>query len=222
MLTVIGQFLPNAFGIALSPMPLIFLLVLMFSSRPRIKAISLVLGWWIGVALMAGLVIALGLEPSTNGPRAGMGWVNLAMGLLFAFLAVTSWRGRPRPDKPSRDPGWMSKVDDMSPIAVLGFTAVLIAINAKNTALIVTGALWISGSAIPILQQIIALAIFAVLSSAFALAITAAFLLAGQRVEPMLTALKEWLERNNAYVMTFLFAYLAVSALGKAISMMGS
>ncbi|MFV0405329.1 MAG: GAP family protein [Propioniciclava sp.] len=222
MLAVIGQFLPNAFGIALSPMPLILLLVLMFTSNARAKAIALILGWWLGVGALAGLVVVVGLEPSDSGPRAGMGWVNLAMGALFAFLAVTSWRGRPRPDQPPKDPAWMTKADGMNPVVLLGITAALIAINAKNSALIISGALWISAADASMVQELILLVVYAVLSSALAFAITLAFLFAGKRVEPMLTALKQWLEQNNAYVMTFLLAYLGISALGKAITIMGS
>lgn len=222
MLAVIGQFLPNTFGIAMSPMPLILLLVLLFTANPRAKAIAMVLGWSLGVAILAGLVLALGLQPSDSGPRAGMGWVNLVMGLLFVFLAVTTWRGRPRPDQPPKEPAWMAKADAMKPVVVVGITAAFVAINAKNTALIISGALWIAGADLPLVQQLITLAVFAVLSSAIALAITVAFLAAGNRVEPVLTKLKEWLERNNAYVMTFLFAYLGISALGKAIAIMGS
>lgn len=222
MLAAIGQFLPNAFGIALSPMPLILLLVLMFTRHARANAVAVLVGWWVGVGVLAGLVLLLGLRPSESGPTAATGWINLVMAALFAFLTFTSWRGRPRPGEPIPVPRWLARTSEMKPLAAFGLSAAVIGVNAKNSALIITGALWISAAELPALRQAVLLAVFAVLSSLIALAIVAMFLALGDKVAPMLTTMKQWLERNNAYVMTFLFAYLGITALGKALNIFGS
>lgn len=213
---VIGDFLPAAFGVALSPMPLVMLLVLLFTRRARINAVAFTLGWMLGVAVPVVLALALGVGSGGTGSGPN-GWVNLVLGALFVLLAVTTFRGRPHAGETPKPPKWMASLQTMSPWAAFGIAALIIVLNAKNLPILVASALAISGAGLPAAEQVIATVVFVVVASSSAIVIAGAFLMFGDRVEPTLRRMREWLERNNAYVMTFLFAFLGISALGKAL-----
>lgn len=219
---VIGSFLSAAVGIAISPMPIIILLLALFTTHARINALATTVGWFVGVFGLGTLVILLGIQPSTGTPSTTSGLINVAFGLLLLALAVQNYRKRPEPGEPVKEPAWMAKIDTIAPPTLLGLTALLIAVNAKNTTMIITGALEISVADVSVGQQLVLLAIFSALACLPAIVITGAYLLFGDRIAPMLVRLRDWLQLNSATVMMLLFAILGTQTLGKGITILTS
>jgi len=57
----IGQMLPAAVGIAISPLPIVALVLMLVSRRGRTNGPAFALGWIVGLAIV-GAIVLLGLE----------------------------------------------------------------------------------------------------------------------------------------------------------------
>ena len=106
----IGQVLPLAVGVALSPVPIIAVVLMLVTPRAAANGAAFVLGWLIGIRAVGTVVllIASPADASTSGGPAT--WTNvlkLVLGVLLVLVALREWRGRPRGRK-SRRPrsGW--------------------------------------------------------------------------------------------------------------------
>ncbi|HEX5139748.1 MAG TPA: GAP family protein [Dehalococcoidia bacterium] len=102
----IGQMLPSAFGVAISPLPIVALVLMFVTPAAKSNGPAFVIGWWPGVAVVGGIVLALasGAGAIDNAePADWVSWLKLGLGLLFLALR----QGQSRRAK-AETPGWMS------------------------------------------------------------------------------------------------------------------
>jgi hypothetical protein len=108
--TAIGQILPLAVGVALSPVPIIAVALMLMSQRARLNGPLFVIGWLIGLAVIGVVVLAVAgpADASSHGkPATWVSVLKLVLGLLLLLVAVRQWHGRPRPGTRSRRrSGW--------------------------------------------------------------------------------------------------------------------
>src|SRR3954468_1399118 len=100
-------------GIALSPVPMICIVLVLMSSGPIRAGLSFFAGWTVALAIATGLVVTLTdvvAEDGGEGARDGVDIVKLAIGMLFAVLAVRYWRKRPSPGEPPPRPAIVDKI----------------------------------------------------------------------------------------------------------------
>jgi threonine/homoserine/homoserine lactone efflux protein len=106
----IGQSLPTAIGVALSPLPIVAVVLMLVTERGRVNGPAFLVGWGIGLALVGAVVLSVahGANASSHGEPAT--WVNvlkLVLGLLLLLVALRQWRGRPRAGDEAPTPKWM-------------------------------------------------------------------------------------------------------------------
>jgi hypothetical protein len=93
----IGQSLPLAIGVALSPVPIIAVVVLLTSFRARSLGPVFVLGWWLGLVVVGAIVLVV-VGPSAAGSSGQrtrwVSWVLIVLGVLLLVGAVRRLRGR--------------------------------------------------------------------------------------------------------------------------------
>ena len=218
MSETIAELLPIALGVAISPLPIIAVIVMLFGKRPVAAAVSFAVGWIVGVTATTG--IAMLVAGSVNEGASTPAWVSVAqlvLGALFLLMAIKQWRGRPRGDEEPEMPGWMAAVDRMSPVRSAGLAAVLAGVNPKNLALGAAAGAVIGSAGLSTRSAIGALVIFVVLASVTIIAPVLVFLFARSKVEGPLNSLRSWLIRNNAVVMTVVLLVLAVDFISKGI-----
>jgi len=215
LVEVLGDLLPPAVGIAISPVPIIAVILMLLSVDARKTAPAFAIGWLLGIAVVA-LVVMLLVPPSSgdsgSGTSTGVGWLKLLLGVFLIALAVRNWRKRPKAGETAELPKWMAGVDRMKPLAALGLGAALSAVNPKNLPLALAGGLslaTVDGGG----QQAIGL-----LAGATVLVPVVVYLAATQKMAPKLTELKEWLAQNNAVVMAVVLLVLGVTLLGKGLA----
>jgi hypothetical protein len=78
----IGEILPLAVGVAISPIPVIAVILMLFSDRARSKGLAFLLGWIAGIAGGLGVLIAIAStrDLSTDGtPSDTVSWVKLVL-----------------------------------------------------------------------------------------------------------------------------------------------
>lgn len=217
---VIGDLLPMAIGVAISPVPIIAVILMLFSARARSNGPVFLAGWMLGLVAVGVVVLALagaaGAEDD-GGPSTVASVVKLLLGLLLLLMAVRQWRDRPEPGEEAPVPGWMRAIDSFTAGRALGLAVLLSAVNPKNLALAVAAATTIAQAALSGGQTATALAVFVVLASASIAVPVVFYLVGGSRAKTVLDGWKTWLSANNATVMTVLLSVFGTVLLGKGI-----
>jgi threonine/homoserine/homoserine lactone efflux protein len=218
---VIGDILPPAVGIAISPIPVIAAILMLLSPKARKTSLGFLVGWVLGIVLGV-LVFALLsaiIPPATSTePQPVVGVIHLALGVLLLIVVVRQWRARPKGDAAPPMPKWMTAIDSMTAARglVLGF--VLAALNPKNLLMGVAAGVSIGSAQVGLGGATVAVIVFTVLASSTVAAPVVAYLAATARITGPLDAAKEWLLANNTTVMTVLGVVLGVVQIGKGIS----
>ena len=112
----IGQLLPSAIGVALSPIPIIAVILMLSTPRARVTGPAFAVGWVLG--LVAVSVIVLLVAGPSDDPDSGAStttnWLKIVLGAIFLRLAVKEWRSRPKAGETTPLPKWMDTIDQFT------------------------------------------------------------------------------------------------------------
>jgi threonine/homoserine/homoserine lactone efflux protein len=217
----IGQVLSLGVGVALSPIPIIGVVLMLATPRARQNGLAFVLGWIAGLA-GAGTIVLLvssGADASEGGGPAD--WVNVLkviLGLLLLVVALKQWRGRPRPGEEATMPKWMQTIDQFQPPKAAGLALLLSAVNPKNLLLVVGAAAAIAQTGTSAGSQAVALAVFVAIGTIGPGAPVAIYFAMGERSKRLLDELRAWMAHNNAVIMAVLCLLIAAKLIGDGIS----
>jgi hypothetical protein len=214
----IGQVIANAVGVAISPIPIIAVILMLLSRSAARNSVAFVLGWLVGLAAVATVVLAAGIETSSDGDADAGGVVQLVVGALFLGLAAKQWRSRPRPGAEPEMPGWMTAIDSLGAAKAFALGLAVTVPNPKNAGLTIAAAVDIGGAGLGAGQQAVVVTVYILLASVSVIAPVAFYLAAGDRAAPTLRVMKEWLTANSATVMTVLFVVLGAKVLGNGLA----
>jgi Sap, sulfolipid-1-addressing protein len=216
----IGSSLPLAVGVALSPIPIIAVVLMLTSRRARSNGPAFVIGWLIGLAVIGAIVLSVagpaGASKSGS-PATWVSWVKIVLGAALLLIAVRQFRGRPKDGDEAALPKWMASIDSMKPLTVLGLAALLGGVNPKNLLLAVSAGASIAQTGISGADQAIAYAVFALIGTIGVGTPVVIYFALGQRSEKMLAALKDWMGRHNAVIMSVLCLVIGAKLIGDAI-----
>jgi threonine/homoserine/homoserine lactone efflux protein len=218
---VVGQILSFAVGVAVSPVPIIAVVLMLTTDRGRVNGPAFVLGWIAGLALAgtAILLVAGEADASDGGePATWVGVLKLMLGLGLLALAVKQWRGRPADSEAAELPNWMQKIDGFAPGRALALAVALAAINPKNLLLTVGAATTIAHAGLEAGEQAVALGVFILVASLGIGAPVAIYFALGEQSASLLGGLKDWMAHNNAAIMTVLLLVLGAKLLGDGIT----
>jgi hypothetical protein len=219
--SAIGQSLPVAVGVLISPLPIVAVVLMLVSERARANALAFVTGWFLAVLAVVGVValVAGSAAPDDDGPAAWTGWLKILLGVLLLLVSVRQWRGRPRGDDEPPAPTWMAAIDGFTPLRSAGLAVLLGAVNPKNLLLVVSGGTAIAATApASTSTTVVAALVFAVVASAGVVSPVVIYFAMGDRAAAVLDELKTWMVRNNAAIMAVLLLVLGTKMLGDGIS----
>jgi len=218
---VVGQILSFAVGVAVSPVPIIAVVLMLTTDRGRVNGPAFVLGWIAGLALAGTAILLLaGQADASDGgePATWVGVLKLMLGLGLLALAVKQWRGRPADPEAAELPNWMQKIDGFAPGRALALAVALAAINPKNLLLTVGAATTIAHAGLEAGEQAVALSVFILVASLGIGAPVAIYFALGEKSASLLGGLKDWMAHNNAAIMTVLLLVLGAKLLGDGIT----
>ena len=218
---VVGQILSFAVGVAVSPVPIIAVVLMLTTDRGRVNGPAFVLGWIAGLALAgtAILLVAGQADASDGGePATWVGVLKLMLGLGLLALAVKQWRGRPADSEAAELPNWMQKIDGFAPGRALALAVALAAVNPKNLLLTVGAATTIAHAGLEAGEQAVALSVFILVASLGIGAPVAIYFALREKSASLLGGLKDWMAHNNAAIMTVLLLVLGAKLLGDGIT----
>ncbi len=218
--TAIGDTLPLAIGVALSPIPIIAVILMLFCKNARSTSLGFLAGWFLGVAIVATAVIFIAdpAQQATGGEASPLSAIiRILLGLLLLFAAYRNWKKRPKPGEQVEMPKWMSSIDSMTAGKALGLGALLSGVNPKNLALIVAAGVAIAAAGLTSGQTAIVLILFILFACVSVAAPVVVYLVMGEKAAPMLNSWKGWLTQNNATVMMVLLLVFGIVTLSKGL-----
>ncbi len=213
---VIGAVLPHAVGIALSPVPVIAVVLLLMSPRARTAAPVFLLGWIVGVSVLA-VVASLLSEVTTPEGAAGTpaAVTRIVLGALLLALAVRTLR---RPGGDDALPGWMAAVDSLPLARAFALAAALAALNPKNIGLGLAAADALSSNGAPLATTAAGDVAFVLVASASVGLPVLLQVLAPSRTAVPLQRLKKWLVAYNNVVVGTLLVVFGMIIVGNGIT----
>jgi threonine/homoserine/homoserine lactone efflux protein len=216
----IGDILPVAIGVAISPVPIIAMVLILSSHRARSNGLFFFAGWLIGLfglGVAVVLIVGEAATDSDNAPAIWVGWLLLILGLLAMALGIRQWRGRPSPGVQPPTPKWMAAIDEFTSVRSLAFGFVFAAVNPKNTTLTLAAGASIAAAGLTTGDSIIVLAVFVAIGT-LGLAIPLIIYFAmGSRAAQVLSDLQNWMAANNAAIMSVLFVVIGAKLFGSGI-----
>jgi threonine/homoserine/homoserine lactone efflux protein len=216
----IGDLLPAAAAIALSPFPIVAVVVVLGTARARANGLAFAAGWTGGLAVLTAIATAItsGASDPDSAPSTAVGVVRVVVGLVFLGLAVKTWRGRPRPGEDIPMPGWMASLDGAAPGRTLVLGAALSGLNPKIMALAISGATSIGQAGLDPTEATLAAAAFVAIGSSTVLIAVGAHLLAAERAAGPLAAVKRFMIDHNTAIMLVLLVVLGANILGEGVA----
>jgi cytochrome c biogenesis protein CcdA len=216
----IGQMLPAAVAVAISPLPIVAVVLMLVSRRGRANGPAFVAAWVLGLSILGAIVLAVSSGAGASDSGAPATWVSIvkiALGVLLLLVGFREWRGRPSDRSEASMPKWMGALDTFTPVKATGAGALLSGLNPKNMLLAVGGATAIAGTGIATGQQVVAYAVFVLLATAGVGTPVVLALVMGDRSRDLLDGIKNWMAANNAVIMAVLLLLLGVKLIGDGI-----
>jgi threonine/homoserine/homoserine lactone efflux protein len=220
MLTsAIGESLPMAIGVALSPVPVAAAIIIMLTAKARTNAPAFLLGWITGILTVGLLVFILpGIETSSGEPTTLSGYIKIALGIALLALAAKQWQNRPKAGDEISTPKFFKSLDQFGFGKSLLTGFLLSAVNPKNTVLSVAGAAIIDSSSLDPNSQLLALLVFTAVAGSSVLLPVIGYFLFRERTEPVLRNWKDWLIQNNLTVLIVLLIVFGTLLIGDGIT----
>ena len=106
---VIGDLLPSAVGVALSPLPIVAVILMLATPKGRANGAAFAVGWVVGLTVVCVLVLWLagGADDPDSGTSTAVDVLKLVFGVVLLGVAKKQWDKRPAPGETSVLPsGW--------------------------------------------------------------------------------------------------------------------
>jgi threonine/homoserine/homoserine lactone efflux protein len=217
---VVGDLLPLAVGVAISPIPIIAVILMLLAPKAGGTSVGFLVGWVVGIAgattvflLLAGTLD----QGSSSEPSAAASWVKIALGALLLVLAAGQWRSRPRPGAEPTLPKWMTAIDEFTAGKAVVLGVALSAVNPKNLLMCVAAGTTIAGGGLSGGQEAWSVVVFTLLAACTVAVPVAAYAIGRKRMAGPLESLHTWLTAHNGAVMATLLLVIGVVLIGKGL-----
>jgi hypothetical protein len=217
----IGEMLPLAIGIAISPLAIVAVILILTTPQAKTNGPAFLGGWLIALAVVGGVALVAtdaAESADSSGPRPIVALVKIGLGVTLFFLAWRGFRSRPKPGEDAPLPKWMAALDRFTPTRALAVGALFGGVKPKNLILAAAAAAGIAGSGLGGAQQVVVLLLLILVASVtIILPVAIYFLLGEEKAARVLDGWKTWLQANNSTVMIVLFVVFGVVLVGKGI-----
>ncbi|MGI9610571.1 MAG: GAP family protein [Acidimicrobiia bacterium] len=215
----LGSSLAYAVGIAASPIPIVVVILMLFSVRPRVNSAVFVSTWVLGIAAVvtvASVVPGLGSDAESRGTARGV--LRIVIGVVFLLLAVRNWRRRATPGEEPSTPPWLKLEAGIGLRAAVGLGLLLSVLNPKDLALAASGGAAIGSHDLAIGQAAVAIAVFTLVAVSTVAVPVVVYLVVGARADDAFDRFKRWLLRHNAAVLAVIWLVLGMVFVLEGIS----
>jgi hypothetical protein len=215
--TVFGELVPLALVVALSPVSIIPAVMLVLQSdRPRPTGLTFMLGWATGLVATTGVFVQVPrlLDGFDQPAPRWAAWVRIAAGAVLIALGVWRWAVRHRS---TAVPSWLNRLSRITPIGAFALGIGLIVVNPKVLVMNAAAGLVIGTAAWGMPATWLAVGYYSALAGSTVAAPILAYVVVGERVDPALKRLKDWMERQHATLMAGILLVVGLLLLATGI-----
>lgn len=219
----ISEILPLAVAVMISPIPIIGIILVLFSPRARSSGPAFLLGWVAGLAVLSAIVYVIADSANASSDSTASdttSTVKVVLGVVLILMARRQWAKRPAPGQPASMPKWMGAIDAVTPVKAAGLGVLLSAVNPKNLILTVGAAASVAQLGASTSDSVVALVVFVVIGSLGIVIPLLWFYFGGDKAKGTLDTWKASLEEHNAAVMTVLLLVIGVVLLAKGLGLL--
>lgn len=215
---VLAKLAAPALAVALSPGPIVVVLVLLIhNERPHAASLAYLSGRLVSLTAMAAAFIrAPRLVDGLTGPApAWTNWLVVAAGVAFVVLGVRLWRRRAAAADTSR---WEHRVGRISPVVAASIGIFPMWVNLKVLAASAAAGTVVATVRLTAVGAATAVVCYAALATSAVAAPVLAYLAAGPRIDPHLQRLRSWVQdrRHAMTASTLMVAGIATVLYGIA------
>jgi hypothetical protein len=216
----ISEILTFAIGVAISPVPIIAVILMLFSNRAKVNGPAFLAGWVLSLAVVSTVIYVIthdGSVATSTTADDSVSWGKIVLGVALLSLARRNWRKRPAAGEAPEMPKWLATVESLSPVKAFGLAVVLAAVNPKNLILTAGAAAGLAQLGLSTSDAIVAIAVFVVIGSLTIVGPVLYALFGGEKARTSLDSAKAWLTTHNAAVMAVLFLVFGVDLIAKGL-----
>ena len=199
---LVGDLLPLAVVVAISPVPIVAVLLMLLAPKARGTSAAFMAGWLVGIAGVTTVVLLLADDPVAGRSRSSAvaSWVELVLGVLLLPLAARQWRSRPKPGEVPTVPRWLAAADRFTTARAGGLGLVLSAANPKALLVCVAAGATIAAGHVNGAQAAWSVVGFTVVAASTVAVPVLAYAVGGTRMTAALESLRRWLTLRGAVV----------------------
>jgi threonine/homoserine/homoserine lactone efflux protein len=216
---VVADLLPLALVVAISPVPIVAVILMLLAPQVGVGA-GFLAGWLTGIAgvTTASLLLTGASDPgSSSRSSAVASWAELVLGVLLLLLATRQWRSRPRLGEEPGVPAWLTALDRISATRAGGLGLVLSAANPKVLLVCLTAGVIIAGGDLSGAQATWSVVIFTVTAASSIAVPVLADGMGRKRMTGPLESLRGRLTAHSAPVTATLLLAIGIVLIGQGL-----
>jgi threonine/homoserine/homoserine lactone efflux protein len=219
----IGAGLPAALAIALSPFPVIAIVLILAGQRGRISGPLFMIGWIAGLTAVITLsVVVLGGADDPDSTSAAIAdWGRVVAGAALIVLGIRKWRSRPRPGDEVATPGWMASLDRATPGKAFVLGVLLSGANPKNVVLAAAGTTSMVEVGVEGLDMVVSAVVFVLVGSITVIGAVIVRFVGGNTGVRFLDGVRQFMVANSAVITVFVLVILGAKVLGDGLIGLG-
>lgn len=214
--SVLTELIPLALVVALSPLTIIPAVLVLHTPRPKPTGLAFMTGWLVGLAALTALFVAVSnlLGGLDHKPPSWASWLRIVIGAALIVFGVYRWATR---HKSEHMPGWMSRMSTLTP-AKAGVTAVVLTVlNVKVLFICAAAGLAIGTAGLRPAGALVAELWYVMFAGSTVALPILAYAVSGDRLDPTLERLKDWMERQHATLVALILVVIGLLVAYKGI-----
>lgn len=213
--SVLTELIPLALVVALSPLSIIPAVLVLHTPRPRPTGLAFLGGWLVGLFVLTAVFVEVSslLGGLDKAPRWAS-WLRIVLGVALIAFGVYRWLTRA---KSEHSPAWLNSMSKLSPARAAATGAALTAINPKVLFICAAAGLTIGSAGLGQHRAWPAVIYYAAIAGSTVALPILAYAISGDRLDPLLARVKEWMERQHAVLMAGILIVIGLLVLYKGI-----
>ena len=213
--SVLTELIPLALVVALSPLSIIPVVLVLHTPRPRPTGLAFLAGWLIGLAALTLIFVEVSnLLGGLDKPPAWASWLRIVLGVALIVFGIYRWLMRA---KSEHSPKWMQSLSKLTPVRAGAAGAALTVVNPKVLFICAAAGLAIGTAGLGETRVWPAVVYFVVFAGSTVALPILAYAASGERLDPALARLKDWMERNHAVLVAGILVVIGLLVLYKGI-----
>ena len=223
LLQAIGAGLPAAVAIALSPFPVIGIVLILAGPRARVNGPLFAFGWIVGLTAVTALAVVVfgGADDPDSASAAIADWGRVVAGAALVALGLRKWWNRPRAGEVAAAPAWMASLDAATPAKALVLGVVLAGANPKNVVLATAASTSMVEAGVDGVDLAVAVAVFVAVGSLTVVGAVVVHLLGGRGGRAVLDRARGFMVAHNAVITVVVLVVLGAKVLGDGLIGLG-